>query len=555
MARRSNRGEPSEDQVQAEIEEPGNPPDDSGEENGESTSGVRHSIRGTGKAVTNTLKKVYDGDRANENVKPPKARGRRKIESKAEFVDAIADPLNSVRIKCVYPDSFGEFDLRGQTIKMHTPTSHEKITERITSSFGGGEYKAYVYPDGDDDTILAANLFSIEGDPVVPSIESNQEPLIDLPTPESILSDASAQAQAELEKKKVEFEKLKIDLEMKALKEGETRRGDPAIDVKTLIESNTKMILEFQERLQRNTMETMASMNRANTDQHMIDELKQEIQQLKMGGGKRSDDSAILNMLMNQNNSLLTQVSQRPRGGDRSVLGDAMEVLEMIRTVKSEVTGNGILHDDPNSLSAIVASLTPAISKITDAMKDRGYSQQQVEDVARKTTIDVIRKVITPEMLAEAMMKALPQTPPVAQISAPQPQLVAPVVQNPVPQPVVPAPTIEEKEKMPTDTEVIQAVVKTILSELATCPADPEWVNLAYENLSDETLAQINNVSMVGNPDIHKDLEAIVHPKCPDELYRSMVAALENDKRKQEWIGFSIMALQHEYRESVLKGR
>lgn len=110
--------------------------------------------------------------------KPEKARpdGNGHDDEKRKFVEALRNPKYIIRVKRMTPREFNGLKTNVEVWSAELPLDYQEIQAEVTKAFGGEKYRVAIVDPQSNNTI-AADVFTVDGDPIVPETDMSQAEL------------------------------------------------------------------------------------------------------------------------------------------------------------------------------------------------------------------------------------------------------------------------------------------------------------------------------------------------------------------------------------------
>lgn len=138
-------------------------------------------------------------------------------EDKRKFTVALRNSKYILRVKRITPREFNGVKTAVEVWAAELPLSYQEIRDEVAKESGGGKYRAAVI-DPNTNTTLFADVFEVDGDPLVPEMEMTQEEadrilLKGTPKTANELSEEGLEQRGRLMAKMIEVESLEARLD------------------------------------------------------------------------------------------------------------------------------------------------------------------------------------------------------------------------------------------------------------------------------------------------------------------------------------------------------
>ncbi len=142
--------------------------------------------------------------------KPEKKPENGHDDEKKKFVDALRNPKYIIRVKRMTPREFNGQKTNVEVWQAELPLDYQEIQDEIVKGFGGEKYRVAVI-DPQSNSTIAADVFTVDGDPLVPTPDMTQEEMDRVlmrgaPKSASELTEEGLERRARLTAKQIEVE-------------------------------------------------------------------------------------------------------------------------------------------------------------------------------------------------------------------------------------------------------------------------------------------------------------------------------------------------------------
>ena len=475
-------------------------------------------MRGGAEAISQRLSR-----RKHEPVATPQSAEPAEGGEKKKFLQALKNPRYTFRVKRIYPEDVGGIVTNVEVWSSELPLSYQEITERVAKKYRGGKYRVAIFTQ--DNELVAADTFLVEGEPFVQEIESEADEerarifMNGQEKSASQLSEEGLERTARLTAKQIEVTQLQRQLESIKGDGSKSSAGDARIQEieRRLAESKHQAELEARDRKHAEEMKELRAMiaqasqpKKAEGDSMMMMLLEQMREDRKLA---QSQFSALLTQMKDEKlNAVLDEVKSirnKPATQATSLLDQADAILKL-----KKVFGWGGDEDDEDdeddaddkrpwwerALDKLGGKFgDKLLAKFTD-MEDKGqtvdretfmkemsgYADQVAAEAAARQ-----RQVLP----APAKTAAVPAPPaaPVQQLPPPPPAGEAPAAQLPPPPPPAQAPQVQAPLTIEQEITIRVGTVLDMLDREATFRANEYHWNYegCWMTLPDDILEKV----------------------------------------------------------------
>lgn len=218
MARRRREAPPESGDTSAPMEQPA--------EGAEPQIDVR--MRGSAEAVKKQL-----GVATEEKPTEKKPEGNGHDDEKRKFVEALRNPKYIIRVKRMTPREWNGQKTNVEVWQAELPLDYQEIQAEVTKGFGGEKYRVAVV-DPQSNSTIAADTFTVDGDPIIPESDMTQEEMDRVfmqgkPKSASELTIDGLSRKAEVTAKMLEVEALEAQLEDSRKRRENQGKPQPAV--------------------------------------------------------------------------------------------------------------------------------------------------------------------------------------------------------------------------------------------------------------------------------------------------------------------------------------
>lgn len=183
---------------------------------------------------------------ATEEKPEKKPEGNGHDDEKKKFVEALRNPKYIIRVKRMTPREFNGQKTNIEVWQAELPLDYQEIQAEVSKGFGGEKYRVAVV-DPQSNSTIAADTFTIDGDPIVPESDMTQEEqdrifMQGKPKSAADISEEGLERRARVSAKMLEVEALEAQLE-----EARSRRaggGKPAPQDNTRVDELDRKLTE-----------------------------------------------------------------------------------------------------------------------------------------------------------------------------------------------------------------------------------------------------------------------------------------------------------------------
>ena len=538
-------------------------------------------MRGSAEAVKKQL-----GVATEEKPVEKKPEGNGHDDEKRKFVEALRNPKYIIRVKRMTPREWNGQKTNVEVWQAELPLDYQEIQAEVTKGFGGEKYRVAVV-DPQSNSTIAADTFTIDGDPIIPESDMTQEEqdrifMQGKPKSAADISEEGLERRARVSAKMLEVEALEAQLE-----EARARRLKPAdksvpqddtriVDLdRRLTEAKHQAELEARDRKHAEEMRDLKALIAQNA-RPQKDEASSAMTALleQMREDRKASDNRF-NALMNQMkddklNAVLDEVKaikNRPAAQSGSLLDQAEAMLKLKKLFgwggdDEDEDGEDDPEDDRPWWEKAIDKLgskfgDKLIAKFTD-MEEKG------EKVDRETFLRDMGQYAD-QIVAEAAKKQqqrlppppsatlpLPAPPPAANPQVPLtvlPPPPPPVTAQPPPPPVVAAPT-PPPQTLTIEQEIVirvSGVLEMLEREIELRPNEYLWnYEGAYNALPEAVLEKV-----CAAPDPVTMIDAFAIPHISPEKLAEMKAKISGNPRVLAWVKAGHDELKEWYQQKL----
>lgn len=423
-----------------------------------------------------------------------KPEGNGHDEEKKKFVEALRNPKYIIRVKRMTPRDWNGQKTNVEVWQAELPLDYQEIQSEVAKGFGGEKYRVAVV-DPQSNTTVAADVFTVDGDPIVPESDMTQEEMDRVllrgqPKSAAELTEEGLDRRARVSAKMLEVEALEAQLE-----EARKRReagGKPASQDNTrideldrkLTEAKHQAELEARDRKHAEEMRELKALIAQNSKpaksegQSEIALILDRMQKAQESSDKRFE--ALQKQMQDDKlNALLDEVKSlknRPNPQSGSLVDQAEAMLKLKKLFGWG--GDDEDEDDPDDPEDDRPWWEKAIDKLGSKFGDKLIAkftdmEEKGETVDREKFMDSMREYAD-QVAAEAARKQQARV----QGTAPVPALPAASVGSVAPAPVT---TLPPPPPPIPAAPVSPPVVTPSLSAPAPAPEIPQTLTLEQE--------------------------------------------------------------------------
>lgn len=147
---------------------------------------------------------------ATEEKPEKKPEGNGHDDEKKKFVEALRNPKYIIRVKRMTPREFNGQKTNVEIWQAELPLDYQEIQTEVAKGFGGEKYRVAVV-DPQSNSTIAADVFTVDGDPIIPESDMTQEEMDRVlmrgqPKTASELTEEGLERRARLTAKQIEVE-------------------------------------------------------------------------------------------------------------------------------------------------------------------------------------------------------------------------------------------------------------------------------------------------------------------------------------------------------------
>lgn len=475
-----------------------------------------------------------------EDKPEKKPEGNGHDDEKKKFVEALRNPKYIIRVKRMTPREFGGQKTNVEVWQAELPLDYQEIQTEVAKGFGGEKYRVAVVDPQSNNTI-AADVFTVDGDPIIPESDLTQEEMDRVlmrgaPKSAADLTEEGLDRRARVSAKMLEVEALEAQLE-----EARKRRdsgGKPASQDNTrideldrkLAEAKHQAELEARDRKHAEEMRELKALISQNSQPKKDESTSALTVLLEQMREDRKASDARFNALMTQMkddklNAVLDEVKaikNKPSQQSGSLLDQAEAMLKLKKLFGWGGDEEDEEDDDPEdnrpwwekAIDRLGSKFgDKLIAKFTD-MEDKGetvdrekfmkgmseYADQVAAEAARKHQQRLQGTPPAPALPAPPAVVVPPA--PVTALPPPPPAAAAPPVVTP---PVSPAPASAVPQTMTLEQEILvrtSGVLEMLAREIELRPNEYLWnyegaYNALPEGILEKVCAAPDPVTMI----------------------------------------------------------
>lgn len=492
------------------------------------------------------------------------------------FVRALRNAKYVIRVKRVTPREFNGSKTNVEVWSAELPLSYQEIQEEVAKTYQGGKYRVAIM-DPNSNSVIAADTFEVDGDPLVPEVEMSQEEqdrlfLAGRPKTSSEITAESLERQHLVLTKQAEVERAEAELldarerrkQSKAPAQDDTRIAE--LD-RRLTEARHQADLEARDRKHADEMRELKAMIAQNARPAKAEgqsEIGLLIQQL--ANSQAASDKRFEALQKQMQDDKLNAILQKVESMNKPVKsGSLLEDAEAMLKLKKLFGWGGDDDDDDDeddsddkrpfwerALDKLTGKFgDKLIAKFTEMEEkgevvDREKFMREMSQYADQAAAEAISKqqglpnpVKPPALPAPAAAPA-----PVRQLPPPPPVGEAPAAQLPPPPPAAPNPPPVQQPAALTIEQEITIRVGTVLDMLdreATFRANEYhwnyegcWMTLP-EDLLEKVAAAVDGAGVV---------DALTTPLLNPEKLPELKAKLTSNPKTAAWFMIGLNELK-----------
>lgn len=498
---------------------------------------------------------------------------------KKKFLQALKNPRYTFRVKRIYPEDFGGIATNVEVWSSELPLSYQEITERVAQKYQGGKYRVAIFTQ--DNELVAADTFKIDGDPAVPEMEASEAERARIfmegqPKDHSTITEEGLDRRARVSAKLLEVEALEAQLE-----EARNRREKPKADgsvvrdtrvddlERRLTEAKHQAELEARDRKHAEEMRELKALIAQNAKPARESDSMTILLEQMRADRKASDDRFNAMMKQMQDEKMLAlldevkAIKNKPNQQSSSLLDQAEAILKL-----KKVFGWGGDDDDDDdddaedtrpwwerALDKLGGKFgDKLLAKFTD-MEDKGQTvdretfMKEMSGYADQIAAEAAERQ-RQGLPAPAKPPALPAPPPAApvqQLPPPPPAGAAPAAQLPPPPPPAPqAPQLQQPLTIEQEITIRVGTVLDMLDREATFRANEYHWN--YEGcwmaLPDDILEKVCAAA-----DAVGVIDALTTPLLTPEKIAELKTKLTSNPKTAAWFMIGLNELKEWYAE------
>ncbi len=490
-------------------------------------------------------------------------------DEKKKFVEALRNPKYVIRVKRMTPREFNGQKTNVEVWTAELPMGYQEIQEEVGKAFGGEKYRVAIV-DQQSNTTIAADVFTVDGDPIIPENDATQEEIDRLvmhgtPKSASELTEDALERRARLTAKQIELEAYEEQLH-DARKRRESGSKQPAQD-NTRVEELERKVAEAKHQAELEArdrkhaeelreLKAMIAQNAKPAKPEGASETAQILAQMQKSqeAADRRFEALQKQMQDDKMNALIEEVKKSRSGQGGSLLDQAEAILKL-----KKVFGWGGGDDDEDdevddkdddrpwyerALDKLGGKFGDKLLEKFTAMEEKGETvgreqfMKEMEAYAAQVAADAAAKQqarqLPPPAAPVAALPAPPPPPranPPAAVQAPMTSLPppppAPAVQPAVAAPVPGAMTIEQETVVR-----VAGVLEMVEREMSLRPNQYLWnYEGAYNALPEEVLEKV-----CAAPDPVTMIDAFAIPNISPEKIAEIKAKISGNPKIAAWL-------------------
>jgi hypothetical protein len=474
--------------------------------------------------VSGPAAKVQDQVRtSSDQPKKPEENGS---DEKSKFLEALRNPKYLARVKRLTPRELDGKKINFEVFTSELPLTLQDIMGEVQKSNGGGKFRAAVM-DPELNTTVAAYVFEVDGDPIIPQVEMTPEEKLMFmqgtePKDAATLTEEGLERQARLTAKQIEYENLAHQLKearesrtggnLKASNGSDTKIDDlerriidakHAADVERIQREADKKIDEFGKKFDQLLQRQQAPQGPSEITLVLAQMQKsQEASDRRFDAMQAQAKDDKMNILLDEMKALRNRPAKE--NGSMLEMADAMLKMKKLFGWGDDEDEDGDDPDDDRpwyerALEKLGDKIVPKLLEKFDAMEGGGQKVTR-EDFMRE--MDALARKAEDEAVARAKGRIAATLPPSPLHVLPPPgpvtTLPPPAPAQALPPPPAPAPTASAPAapRVPTIQEEILirvgGVLEIISREIELQPNEYHWVyEGAWQTLSRPILEKV----------------------------------------------------------------
>jgi hypothetical protein len=495
-------------------------------------------------------------------------------DEKKKFVEALRNPKYIIRVKRMTPREWNGQKTNVEVWQAELPLDYQEIQSEVAKGFGGEKYRVAVV-DPHSNSTIAADVFTVDGEPIIPESDMTQEEMDRVlmraqPKSAADISEEGLERRARVSAKMLEVEALEAQLEEARARRSSGGKSAPQdnsrIDEldRRLVEAKHQAELEARDRKHAEEMRELKAMISQSARPAKADGpnetalILQQMQKSQEAADKRFE--ALQKQMQDDKlNALLDEVKaikNKPNQQSGSLLDQAEAMLKLKKLFgwggddEDEDDADDPEDDRPwweRALDKLGGKFgDKLLAKFTDMEEkgekvDREKFMKEMADFAQQTADAAVAARTQQRIPAPAASPALPAPPP----PAPRPAITlppAPVTTLPPPPPApapepvaAQAPPPQIPPKLTVEQEIVirvGGVLEMIDREMELRPNEYHWnYEGAFLALPESILEKV-----CAAPDPLAMVDAFAIPNISPEGLAGMKAKLSANPRMAAWL-------------------
>lgn len=538
---------------------------------------VEMRMRGTAEAV----KKQLGVSSGESGAQPEKPQANGQDDDKRKFVDALRNSRYIVRVKRITPKEVEGIKTNVEVWSTELPLGYQEIQEEITKECGGGKYRVAVVDPSSNNTI-AADVFVVDGDPILPEDQISQEEqdrilMRQLPKSATEMTVEGLDRRASVTAKLLEVESLEAQLE-DARKRRTSGTSVPQDDARIneldrrLLEAKHQAEIEARDRKHAEEMRELkaliAQQNQKPKQEESNGTMMMLMEQMREDRKQSQQQfTAILTQMKDDKlNAVLEEVkSIRNKPQQNNMLEMAETMLKLNKMI------SGVRDEDEEEDEDDPADDRPwwerAIDKLTgkfgdkfldklmekfNGMEGKGEEvtrEQFIKDLqneAQRVADEAVAKASRQRLPGPAVNPALPGPPPPPALPAAAAPTLPPPPPAPAATPSAPPVATEIPPKLTMEQEIlirVGGVLEIFEREIELRPNEYHWTYEGCFNSLPESILE----KVCAAPDAVAMLDAFAITHISTEKLAEMKAKISANPRMLAWANAGLEELKTWY--------